>query len=84
MCISSVTTWQDDYTTMIACYAAIHEDARNGDCRKKGGELPTVKVFVARPINPRLKDVHTGTKRRLDVKTSNRDSGILGSGYYLL
>jgi hypothetical protein len=46
-----------------------------------------------RPRNPRFKDVHTGTKRRLDVKTSNRDSGISGSGcnvigfpgcYYLL
>jgi hypothetical protein len=23
--------------------------------------------------NPRFKDAHTGTKRRLDVKTSNRD-----------
>ncbi len=29
--------------------------------------------------NPRFKDVHTGTKRRLDVKTNDRDSGISGS-----
>ncbi len=34
----------------------------------------------SRPRNPRFTDVHTGTKRRLDVKTSNRDSGISGSG----
>ena len=34
-----------------------------------------------RPRNPRFKDVHTGTKRRLDVKTSNRDSGISGSAW---
>ena len=26
----------------------------------------------------RFKDVHTGTKRRLDVKTRNRDAGISG------
>ncbi len=38
------------------------------------------KIVATRPRNPRFKDVHTGTKRRLDVKTSNRDSGILGSG----
>jgi hypothetical protein len=33
-----------------------------------------------RPRNPRLKDVHTGTKLRLGDKKSNRDSGISGSG----
>jgi hypothetical protein len=32
-------------------------------------------VATCRPRNPRFKDVHTGTKRRLDVKTSNRISG---------
>jgi hypothetical protein len=45
------------------------------EIRPKGGELPT-----AVPLNPRIKDVHTGTKRRLDVKTNNQDSGISGSG----
>ena len=32
-----------------------------------------------RPRNPRFKDAHTGTKRRLVDKKSNRDSGISGS-----
>ncbi len=38
-----------------------------------------VAWFATRPRNPRFKDAHTGTKRRLDVKTSNLDSGISGS-----
>ncbi len=40
-------------------------------------DLSTHAYAVSRPRNPRLKDAHTGTKRRLDVKTNNRDSGIL-------
>jgi hypothetical protein len=39
----------------------------------------SLACILTRPRNPRFKDVHTGTKRRLDVKTSNRDSGISGS-----
>jgi hypothetical protein len=41
---------------------------------------------VARPRNPRFKDAHAGTKRRLKAKTINRDSGISGTAccYYLL
>ncbi len=35
---------------------------------------------TCRPRNARFKDVHTGTKRCVSVKTSNRDSGISGSG----
>ena len=35
----------------------------------------------ARPLNPRLKDAHTVTKRRLDDKMDNRDSGISGTGH---
>jgi hypothetical protein len=34
-----------------------------------------------RPRNPRLKDAHTGTKRRLDDKMDHRDSGISGTGW---
>ncbi len=40
-------------------------------------------MVACRPRNPRFKDVHTGTKRRLGDKKSNRDSGISGSGCIL-
>ncbi len=44
-----------------------------------------IASYVAtRPRNPRFKDVHTGTKRRLVDKKSNLDSGISGSGCYYL
>ena len=32
----------------------------------------------------KLKDAHTGTKRRLDDKMDNRDSGISGTGMHAL
>jgi hypothetical protein len=45
----------------------------------------TQKAWVGhRPRNPRFKDVHTGMKRRLVDKKSNRDSGISGSGWATL
>jgi hypothetical protein len=37
-----------------------------------------------RPRNPRFKDAHAGTKRRLKAKTINRDSGISGTARALL
>ena len=49
-----------------------------GDSFKKGGELPTAGI---RPRNHRFKDAHAGTKPPLDVRTSNLDSGISGSGW---
>jgi len=36
-------------------------------------------IRPTRPLNPRFKDAHTGTKRLLDVKMNNRESGILGT-----
>jgi hypothetical protein len=38
------------------------------------------KRVATRPRNPRFKDAHAGTKRRLKAKTINRDSGISGTG----
>jgi hypothetical protein len=49
----------------------------NGDSFKKWGELPKAGFM---PIWAS----YAGTKRRLDVKTSNRDSRISGSGHMLL
>ncbi len=39
---------------------------------------PAVRPLT-RPRNPRFKDAHTGTKRCLDVKMNNRESGISGT-----
>ena len=48
---------------------------------KKGGWVAYAcrSCVPSEPRNPRLKDVHTGTKCRLDAWTNNRDSGIEGS-----
>jgi hypothetical protein len=37
------------------------------------------RLQITRPRNPRFKDAHAGTKRRLKAKTINRDAGISGT-----
>ncbi len=72
----------------VTCANPASQRHPHPDCISGCESIPQMKQqpsvsslsVAARPRNPRFKDAHTGTKRRLDVKTSNLDSGISGSG----